>query len=182
MITLELQQIEARHGRVGERHLSGFPIQAPRVSRREVSAEFLPDVLRLAGDDAVREIFVFFRAKRRVAAPGDDERALSLVEREQLLLPLRLYPHSTHADDVRACRRGNGLDVLVDDLDLPALRAEGRECRQAERRADRGLVGEDPIDRPAKAPKAVGKLRVHQQKLHGGRICRRAVKVNSTAP
>ncbi len=89
-----------------------------------------PDVFGLARDDAIGERCVQLRAQGRIAAAGDDEVALPFVERQELLLALELDAHPADPDDVCRGLRRDGIDVLVDNLYLPALGAEGRQSRQ----------------------------------------------------
>jgi hypothetical protein len=120
-------------------------------------------VLGFAGDHAVGKLQVFLRAERGVAAARHDPKAGIAVVAQELLLPRRLHAHAADADHVGARLERQRLDVFVDDAHLPVRRAQRGERGEAERRIERALAGEHPLERPAEAPEALRLRRIDEQ-------------------
>ena len=156
----QLQHVEARYWRIRQIDRSGFPVQRLGPARREVAAEFRPDVFRLAGDDGIGQAVIGFRAQRRRRPADDDIVAALPVIGEQFTLTWHLHAHAADADDVGRGGEGDRLDVLVDDFDLPVVRAQRRQGRQTKRRIDRAFARQDGVNRPFEAPETVRQLRI----------------------
>jgi hypothetical protein len=58
------------------------------------------------------------------------------------------------------------LDVFIHDLNLPALRAEGCQCSQAEGRIARPFFRKDGLCHPSKAPEALGDFGIEEEEFH----------------
>src|SRR5438067_6227691 len=161
-VAIELQQIESRRRRIGERDDAFFFVQRALRSGLVIAAEFFPDVFGFAGHDGIGERLVALRTKGCVASAGDNVIAEAAVVAEELFLTAELHAHSAYADDVGLRLERNALDVLVDNLDVPILGRERSNRRESERWIDRSLVGQNRIDRPSKAPETLGKTRVDE--------------------
>jgi hypothetical protein len=171
-VALELEEIEARRRRVGERHGARFAVERLGMAALEIATELRPYVFGLARDDGIGERLVALGEQRGIASARDDTVSLRPVVGEEFRLPLELRRHAAHADHVRARRKRHCLDVLVHDLDRPVRRREGGERRQPERRIYRSLAGKNLFERPAKAPEAFVEAGVDQQQPHRHVVCR----------
>ena len=177
-VAIELQQVEARRRRVGERDDAGLPVHRAGAAVLEMRAEPRPGVLGFTRDDGVGERDVALGAQRGEAAACDDRIFPVAVVAEQLALPLELHAHPAHADQVDVGRQRHRFDVLVDDLHVPRRGAERGERGEPKRRVDRALGRQDAVDRPFEAPEALGIFRVDQQESHAvGRPAGRARRI-----
>jgi hypothetical protein len=77
-----------------------------------------------------------------------------------------LDAHSAHADEIGVGRERDGFDVLVDDSHVPRRWAQRRQRGKTERRIDRALARQDPVNRPFEAPEAFRISRIDEQQAH----------------
>jgi len=168
-VTLEAQQIEARHRRIGQIHGAALPVQGLRAAGLEVAAELRPLVLGLAGDHGIGVPGERLRAQRGITAAGDHVTAARTVPGEQFALARQLHAHAAHADHVGPRIERHPLDVLVDDAHLPLRRTQRRERGQAERRVQGPLAAQHALQRPAEAPEALREARIDEQQAHAPR-------------
>ncbi|HET7261358.1 MAG TPA: hypothetical protein VFK60_05955 [Casimicrobiaceae bacterium] len=137
-------------------------------SRSSSRSICVTDVFGLVGNDAVGERLVALGAERREASTCDGPITLLAVVAQEFALATELHAHAAYADEVGGRSERDRLDVLVDNLDLPRIRAQCGERREAERWIDRALRRQDAVDRPFETPEALGVLWIDQQKAHAG--------------
>ncbi len=88
----------------------------------EVVTEPPPDVLGLAGDRRVRHFLVLLGTQRSVAAARHGVITAGAIGLKQLTLATELHRHAADTHDVGIGLERNGLDILVDDLNVPVRR------------------------------------------------------------
>ena len=134
-VVLELQQIEARHRRLGDVDLEFLGHeQALAVALLPGRDELSDDVLDFAKDAEIRGL-VAVRARRRIGAADHDRQAARAAHFDEFQRVRLLEQHAAghhHVGPVEIALR-KFLGVAVDQPHVPGLRQERRDRDQAER-------------------------------------------------